>query len=271
VNFLEVINNDPDVRVVNARITAIEQQTLNEIRSGSFSEDPKSILGKIMIYDRNLSVNGTTACATCHTSQEGSTGGVSVLNDTTVSYVGAIGDRASGRKPMSYGYAPFAPILFFRASSGDFVGGNFWDDRATGMVTGNPAADQALGPPLNPLEMANPDAACVVYHLSQSQYRSLFEQVWGAQSFAINWPGNTAQVCAQPGSTHDSNPTVLTLTDTDRSQATTTFNNMGLAMATYEATPDVSPFSSKYDFVQSGQATFTPTPAGRICALHRSS
>ena len=51
-----------------------------------------------------------------------------------------------------------------------------------------PAGDQALGPPLNPLEMANPDAACVVYHLSQSQYRSLFEQVWGAQSFAINWP-----------------------------------------------------------------------------------
>jgi hypothetical protein len=162
VNFLEVINNDPDVRVVNNRITAIEQQTLNEILSGSLSEDPKSILGEVMIYDRNLSVNGTTACATCHTSQEGFTGGVSVFNDTTVSLVGAIGNRASGRKPMSYGYAPFAPILSFRASTGDFVGGNFWDDRATGMVTGNPAGDQALGPPLNPLEMANPDAACVV-------------------------------------------------------------------------------------------------------------
>ena len=84
--------------------------------------------------------------------------------------------------------APFAPIQFYRASTGDFVGGNFWDERATGFVTGNPAADQALGPPLNPVEMANPDAACVVYHLSLSQYRPLFEQVWGPQSFAINWP-----------------------------------------------------------------------------------
>ena len=28
-------------------------------------------------------------------------------------------------------------------------------------------------------QMANPDAACVVFHLSQSQYRPLFEQVWG--------------------------------------------------------------------------------------------
>jgi len=60
---------------------------------------------------------------------------------------------------MSYAYAPFAPVLFYRPSTGDFVGGNFWDMRATGLVTGNPAGDQALGPPLNPVEMANPDPA----------------------------------------------------------------------------------------------------------------
>jgi cytochrome c peroxidase len=259
IDYQDAIQNDPDIRAVNAGITRIETQTLDQILRGDFEEDPKSILGKVMIYDRNLSVNGLVACATCHTLQEGFTGGSSLLNDTTVSYVGAINDRASGRKPMSYGYAPFAPIQFYRASTGDFVGGNFWDERATGFVTGNPAADQALGPPLNPVEMANPDAACVVYHLSLSQYRPLFEQVWGPQSFAINWPSDTAQVCAQPGSTSSSNPTVLTLTSQDRSQATTTFHNMGLAMATYEAGSDVSSFSSKYDFVQRGQATFTQT------------
>jgi cytochrome c peroxidase len=259
VNFADAVANDPGIRALNAGITAIEQQTLDQILSGEFTEDARSILGKVMIYDRNLSVDGLVACASCHTAQVGFTGGSSLFNDTTVSYVGAVGDRASGRKPMSYGYAPFAPIQFYRSSTNDFVGGNFWDERATGLVTGNPAADQALGPPLNPLEMANPDAACVVYHLSQSQYRPLFEQVWGAQSFAINWPSDTAQLCAQPGSTHDSNPTVLTLTDADRNQATKTFDNMGLAMASYEATPDVSPFSSKYDFVQRGQATFTQT------------
>jgi cytochrome c peroxidase len=265
VNFQSIINNDPDARALNALITRIEAQTLKQILLGDYSTEPpspkpaKSILGKVMIYDRNLSFNGLVACATCHIPQEGFTGGVSVLNDTTVSYVGTIGDRASGRKPMSYGYAPFAPILSYRASTNDFVGGNFWDDRATGLVTGNPAADQALGPPLNPLEMANPDAACVVYHLSQAQYRPLFEKVWGAQSFAISWPPDTAALCAQPGSTHDTNPTVLTLSDTDRNQVNATFHAMGLAMATYEAGPEVSPFSAKFDFVQRGEAAFTET------------
>jgi cytochrome c peroxidase len=263
VDFQDAISTDPDVRALNARITLTETQTLNQILKGQYSSDPsapnsaKSILGKVMIYDRNLSVNSLVACATCHSPSEGFTGGSSLLNNTVVAQVGTIGDRTSGRKPMSYGYAPFAPVQFYRASTNDFVGGNFWDERATGMVTGNPAADQALGPPLNPVEMANPDPACVTYHLSQSAYRSLFEQIWGSQSFAINWPANTAQLCAQPASS--STETVLTLSDADRAQATTTFHNMGLAMSNYESGPEVSAFTSKFDYVQKGQATFTPT------------
>jgi cytochrome c peroxidase len=264
INFQDQVKYDPDTKMVNAGITATEAATLAQILMGGYSPDPsapvnaKSILGKVMVYDRNLSVNALVACATCHTASNGFTGGSSLVNNTTVAFVGAVGDRASQRSPMSYAYAPFAPVLYYRSSTNDFVGGNFWDDRATGLVTGNPAADQALGPPLNPLEMANPDAACVVYHLSQSKYRPLFEQVWGKQSFAITWPSDTATLCAEPGSTHDTNPTVLTLSSTDRDQANTTFHNMGLAMAAYEASPEVSPFSSKFDAVVAGKAQFTP-------------
>jgi cytochrome c peroxidase len=262
---LDQIAHDPDTRRLNAGITRTENETLEQIRLGGYSSDStsadgaKSILGKVMLFDRNLSVNGRVACASCHTPSEGFTGGSSLVNDTTVAFFGAIGERASQRKSMSYAYAPFAPVLSFRASTNDFVGGNFWDDRATGLVTGNPAADQALGPPLNPLEMANPDAACVVYHLSQSQYRSLFEQVWGPQSFAVTWPSDTAQLCAEPGSTSSTNPTVLTLSVSDRAQVDTTFHNMGLAMASYEASPEVSQFSSKFDAVIDGAAQFSPT------------
>jgi cytochrome c peroxidase len=264
INFQWEVQYDPDAKAINAGITMTEAETLWQIKLGGYSRDPsapenaKTILGKVMIYDRNLSVNGLVACATCHTPQDGFTGGSSLVNNTTVAFVGAVGDRASQRSPMSYAYAPFAPVLYYRSSTGDFVGGNFWDDRATGFVTGNPAADQALGPPLNPLEMANPDAACVVWHLSQSEYRQLFEQVWGAQSFAITWPSDTAQMCAEPGSTHDSNPTVLTLSTADRDQVNTTFHEMGLSMASYEASPDVSAFSSKFDAVIAGKARFTP-------------
>lgn len=43
------------------------------------------------------------------------------------------------------------------------TGGNFWDGRATGELLGNPAADQALGPFLNPKEQAMLDQACVIW------------------------------------------------------------------------------------------------------------
>ena len=41
---------------------------------------------------------------------------------------------------------------------GLFVGGNFWDGRATGEILGSPAAEQAKGPFLNPVEQALPGA-----------------------------------------------------------------------------------------------------------------
>jgi cytochrome c peroxidase len=71
--------------------------------------------------------------------------------------------------------------------------------RATGRRLGNPAAEQAEGPPTNPVEMGLPDNACAVYRTSQRPYRALFEKIWGAQAFAIEWPGDVEQVCNQLG------------------------------------------------------------------------
>jgi cytochrome c peroxidase len=44
--------------------------------------------------------------------------------------------------------------------------------RATGRRLGNPAAEQAEGPPTNPVEMGLPDIACAVYRASQRPYRA---------------------------------------------------------------------------------------------------
>lgn len=101
---------------------------------------------------------------------------------------------------MTYGYATLAPVLRYRASTGDFVGGSFRDMRAAGLATGSPAGDQALGPVLDPSEMAMPDAACVPYRISISPYAGLFEAQWGKGSLSsIAWPANTASICTQPG------------------------------------------------------------------------
>jgi hypothetical protein len=83
---------------------------------------------------------------------------------TEGSISGAFGDR----KPPSSAYATLSP-KFHRERPRLFVGGNFREGRATGAKLGNPAADQAQGPFLNPAERALPDAAFVVYRVSVSR------------------------------------------------------------------------------------------------------
>jgi cytochrome c peroxidase len=253
-------NEDPDVAAANAYIDKVFAAAQQEAQNPSALDlyHQVTLLGTLGLYDKNLSVNKNLACTSCHIAYTGFTGGVSLFNQTIVAQPGSVpitnatpphpNTRLSQRKPQSYGYAPFSPVLQFDATQMLFTGGNFWDMRATGLQLGNPAAEQAEGPPVNPVEMGNPDTACVVYALSQSSYRALFEQVWGAQSFAITWPADVQQVCAMPGPPPASDPLPVHLSAVDRGTSTSTFQHLVLSMAAYEASPDVSPFSSKFDY-----------------------
>ena len=211
-------HEDPDIARVNAEIDSTEGNALAQASSASSLDTyhRMSLLGTVELYDKNLSVFGNVACTTCHVPEAGYTGGSSLLNQTTVAQPGSVAItnatdehpnyRLSNRKPQSYTYAPFSPILHYNATQGAFYGGNFWDFRATGTRLGNPAAEQAEGPPLNPLEMGNSDSACVVYRIATGKYRSLFELVWGQYSFAIQWPSDVEQVCNRPGPPPSSDP-----------------------------------------------------------------
>jgi di-heme cytochrome c peroxidase len=84
--------------------------------------------------------------------------------------------------PMRYPRRKSVRVLHYNPGQGDLVGGNFWDMRATGRRLGNPAAEQAQGPPTNPVEMGLPDIACAVYRASQRPYRAMFESVWELQA-----------------------------------------------------------------------------------------
>jgi cytochrome c peroxidase len=243
-------------RVVT-EIDRIEAQTLAQLSNGLPGPTRRTVLlGKLLLYDKQLSVHRNEACAFCHMPETGFTGPISELNATTVAYPGSVRTRFSQRKPQTHAYAPFAPRLHYNASQGDFVGGNFWDMRATGIRLGNPAADQAQAPPLNPVEMGLPDAACAVYRLSQRPYRALFEAVWGKQAFAITWPADAETVCDTPGSAGDPYP--VHLDEVGRGIARSTFDAMALSIAAFEASPEVSPFSSKFDAVIAKDDKFTP-------------
>jgi cytochrome c peroxidase len=248
-----------EIAQVEGEIDRIEAQTIERLATPPDNQVQQiELLGKLMLYDKQLSVNRNEACAFCHMPEVGFTGPVSELNRTTGSYPGSVRTRFSDRKPQTHAYAPLSPVLHYNPGQGDLVGGNFWDMRATGRRLGNPAAEQAQGPPTNPVEMGLPDIACAVYRASQRPYRALFEKVWGPQAFAIAWPNDVEQVCARPGPPPAADPTPVHLGPLDRGRAGTTFDQMAQSIAGYEASAEVTPFTSKFDAVLAGKAQFTP-------------
>src|ERR1700676_5654977 len=48
------------------------------------------LLGKLIFFDRQLSVNRNTACAFCHMPQAGFSGAIQAFNLTTVAYPGSV-------------------------------------------------------------------------------------------------------------------------------------------------------------------------------------
>jgi cytochrome c peroxidase len=251
---------EEEIKRVEAEIDKIFADTLTQLPSipADSAHRMKQVqtLGKLLLFDKQLSVNRNTACSFCHMPDTDFTGPISILNMTTVAYPGSVRNasadpaqsRYGHRKPQSYTYSPYYPVLQYNQTQGDFYGGNFWDLRATGTYLQNPAAEQAQNPPIDPNEMGLSDTACVVRRLSQSPYKSFFELVWGAQSFAITWPSDVDQVCGKPGPPPANDPRPVHLNSVDRGRSNSTYDQFALAIAAYEAAPEVSPFSSKFDF-----------------------
>jgi len=116
-----------------------------------------------------------------------------------------------------------APTVSYAAFSPTFNaslpnGGQFHDGRADDLTA------QAKQPLINSVEMNNPSIQAVVDKVRAAEYAASFEQIFGPNAF--------------------NNPT----------QA---FNNIADAIATFEITPRVSPFASKFDLFLQGQATLT--------------
>src|SRR6478672_13798 len=248
-----------EITKVEAEIDLMEAQAIERLAAPPDNQIQQiELLGKLMLYDKDLSVNRNEACALCHMPETGFTGPVSELNRTTGAYPGSVRTRFSDRKPQSHAYAPLSPVLHYNPGQGDLVGGNFWDMRATGRRLGNPAAEQAQGPPTNPVEMGLPDIACAVYRASQRPYRVLFESVWGPQAFAVEWPSDAEEVCNRPGPADAGQPLPVHLSPIDRGRARATFDQMAQSIAGYEASAEVTSFTSKFDAVLAKKAQFTP-------------
>ena len=175
-------------------------------------------LGKNIFFDKISVPANKTACADCHGSSVGFTGPDELINKHGSVYHGANGSFGN-RKPPSAAYATFSPVFYYDAATLSFVGGNFWDGRATGERLGSPSAEQALGPFLNPAEHAVPDALTVLKIIEKSKYISQWKKVWGEK-----------------------------LRYSTQEEINLNFDRVGLAIAAYEGSSEVNQFSSKFDY-----------------------
>jgi cytochrome c peroxidase len=175
-------------------------------------------LGKNIFFDKISVPANKTACADCHGSSVGFTGPDELINKHGSVYPGANGSFGNS-KPPSAAYATFSPGFYYDAATLSFVGGNFWDGRATGERLGSPSAEQALGPFLNPAEHAVPDALAVLKIIEKSKYISQWKKVWGEK-----------------------------LRYSTQEEINLNFDRVGLAIAAYEGSSEVNQFSSKFDY-----------------------
>jgi cytochrome c peroxidase len=204
-------------------VAAISTMVVALLFVGSGAADngltPMEELGKELFFDANLSTPPGQSCATCHAPEWGFTGPDPEINATQAVYPGAVHTRAGNRKPPTAAYGGDSPLLHWYDDGEDalWLGGMFWDGRATGWTLGDPLAEQAMGPFLNPLEQNNPNARLVCIKVRDSDYADLFEVVWG--------PGSLDCVGDVYG----------------------TYERIALSISAYEQSVEVNPFSSKFD------------------------
>jgi cytochrome c peroxidase len=199
-------------------------------------------LGDLLFEDERLSINGNQSCQTCHHPDEGSAAPLPGVTTRGSVVQGSIAGRFGNRKPPSAAYATLAPIF---SGGNNPTGGNFWDGRATGLLLGNPAADQALGPFINPVEQGMPDRACVIYRIRTGPYVSDYVAVWGSDITTIAFPANVETVCTTP--VWQSGDYVA-LSAAHREIVATEYENVARTLAAYEAS--FNTFSSRFDFGQ---------------------
>jgi len=203
-------------------------------------------LGKLLYNDVNLSVNRNQACASCHSLKpltDPATGQKiapslvdpdNVVNGTPVSR-GSIDFATGALNAPSAAYALYSPKFHWDEAEGLYMGGQFWNGRASDL------AEQAEKPFLNTVEMAMPNEWAVVSRLQENaDYRKWFWQLYKIDLNAVPHIQEALFKQQTPTAVHD------------------IFTKMAKAIAEFETSSPFHKFNSKFDFVMAGKTRFTP-------------
>jgi cytochrome c peroxidase len=207
-------------------------------------------LGEKIFYDRSLSASGRMSCASCHDPAKHygpPDAGPAMFGGAHLTLQGnrAVPSLAYLEREPAFSIGPdteesdsaptpqmvalsaphsHAPKIAGNSGAAAMAvvpqGGLFWDGRADTLQ------DQAMGPMLNPIEMANRNAADVAAKLRHSAYAGLFVQLFG--------------------------PTILR-------QPKQLLAEAMFAVARYQTeAPSFHPYTSKYDAWLEGKARLSP-------------
>ena len=195
---------------------------------------PIEKLGKEIFENLNLSMNKNQACNSCHhSSAKFADPDNTLAPDARPVSQGSNLVFFGGRNAPSAAYAAFSPKLHWDSADELFIGGLFWDGRASGQSTtatatgpeldrteptGDPLADQAKGPFLNPVEMGFTRLEDVVDVVMNSKSRNLFLKLFGREVY--NKSGLNVPIA---------------------------YDKIAEAIAAFEASTEVNKFSSRFD------------------------
>lgn len=214
--------NLKNIAWVTAAVFLVLVFSLNNQGQAQSALTPVEELGQFLYFDTNLSEPNGQSCASCHEPGFGFDDPEDFLPVSEGVILGLFG----GRNSPASAYAMYSPSFFFDDEEELWVGGQFWDGRGTGYVLGDPLADQALGPFLNPVEMANTAKYQVVRDVASSSYSSLFQSVWGYS---------------------EKDMLLLVNAKADTPKVIQAYDQIAISIAAFERTQLFGQFSSKYD------------------------
>ncbi|WP_444924366.1 cytochrome-c peroxidase [Microbulbifer sp. DLAB2-AF] len=179
-------------------------------------------LGFLLYNDLNISARRNTGCVTCHAHSAGFADPRSAADPVNMPVSpGSEPGKFGTRNAQTAAYATFSPPFHWDEQNQTYVGGQFWDGRA------NSLKDQAIGPPLNPLEMAMPNKEAVLARLAENPvYLEAFRRLYGVD---LKWP-----------------------------QVEMVYPKFGAAIGSFEPTDEFAEFNSKYDYYVAGKIDLTP-------------
>jgi cytochrome c peroxidase len=197
---------------------------------------PEQALGQKLYSDVNLSLQRNQSCATCHSLEPvmsppapGFVDPVNVADGSAVSK-GSVAGRVGTLNTPSAGYAGFSPRFHLDPKENHYVGGQFWNGRATDL------AAQAKQPILNPVEMAMPNESAVVARLTQDAgYVQAFRQLYGIDLKKLATAENAPAPTKSPAA------------------VSVAYGRLAQAIAAFERSPVFNRFTSKFDFFLAGK------------------